>query len=289
MEIDFKAIEEKWRKKWEEAGIFKAREEKGEKKFYCLEMFPYPSGHGLHMGHMRNYAIADCIARFKRMQGFNVLYPAGYDSFGLPAENAALKHGIDPEEWTLNNIKIMQEQQRKLGFSYDWSRLVITCLPDYYKWNQWLFLQLFKKGLAYKKKAAVNFCPKCKTVLANEQVVQGKCWRCKSEVKIKVIEQWFFKITDYAEKLLEGLEKLDWPEEVKVMQRNWIGKSEGITINFKVKDSSIVLPVFTTRPDTLFGVTFIVIAPEHPLTLEIAKLAGKKKLEEVQELSLIHI
>ena len=251
-------------------------------------MFPYPSGEGLHMGHMRNYAIGDVIARYKRMQGFNVLYPMGYDSFGLPAENAAIARNANPKEWTLNNIRLMESQQKRLGFSYDWKRKIITCLPDYYRWNQWLFLQLYKKGLAYKKKAVVNFCPSCKTVLANEQVVDGKCWRCGSNVKIKVLEQWFFKITEYAEELLDDLEKVDWPEKVKVMQRNWIGKSEGILINFKVKDSNTTLKVFTTRPDTLFGVTFLAFAPEHPLLLELVKGTEyeekvKKFIEEVRK------
>src|SRR3989344_1119919 len=213
---DFKKIEEKWQEKWEKARIFKTEKNSKKKKFFCLEMFPYPSGFGIHMGHTRNYSIGDCYARFKRMNNFNVLYPMGYDAFGLPAENAAIKNKIDPKEWTFNNISIMKKQQSNLGLSYDWDREIATCLPEYYKWNQFIFLQLYKKGLAYRKEALVNFCSSCKTVLANEQVIDGKCWRCHNNVELKNLEQWFFKITEYAEELLNDLEKLDWPEKIKI-------------------------------------------------------------------------
>jgi len=277
--MGFKASEKKFRKEWEKKKIFKAKS--GNNKFYCLEMFPYPSGDGLHIGHTRNYAIGDCVARFKRMQGFNVLYPMGYDSFGLPAENAAIQKGADPEKWTLKNIKYFMEQQKTLGFSYDWDRLVITCLPEYYKWNQWIFLKMLEKELAYKKEGEVNWCPGCNTVLANEQVESGKCWRCKSAVKFEVLNQWYFKITEYADKLLKGLDKLDWSDRVKTMQKNWIGKSKGVEINFKISDTDEVFPVFTTRPDTIYGVTFVVMSPEHPKVLELIKENSNEK--EIKE------
>src|SRR3989338_2146582 len=235
--MDLNKIAEKWQKKWEEKDIFKVKKDK-KKKYYVLEMFPYPSGSGLHMGHMRNYAIGDCFSRYKRMSGFNVLYPMGYDAFGLPAENAAIQRGADPEEWTKKNMELMEKQQRSIGLSYDWSRKVATCFPEYYKWNQWIFLKFFEKKLAYRKKSYVNFCPKCDTVLANEQVHEGKCWRCKNIVEQKELEQWFFKIRNYAEELLNDLERLDWPEVVKIMQKNWIGKSIGTIINFSIKESS---------------------------------------------------
>jgi len=262
--VDFNEIADKWQKKWEDKYIFKVKKEKKKKKYYVLEMFPYPSA-ALHMGHLRNYSIGDCFARYKRMNGFNVLYPMGYDAFGLPAENAAIQHGIDPEKWTIDNIDVIKKQQKKMGISYDWSRSISTCLPDYYRWNQWIFLKFFDKGLAYRKKSYVNFCPKCDTVLANEQVHEGKCWRCKNTVEQKELEQWFFKIRNYAEELLNDLEKLDWPEQVNIMQKNWIGKSTGTIINFSIKESSEDIPIFTTRPDTIHGVTFMVFAPEHPL------------------------
>ncbi|MBI1936285.1 class I tRNA ligase family protein, partial [Candidatus Woesearchaeota archaeon] len=223
--IDFKKIAEKWQERWEKAKIFKVDEKSDKKKFFVLEMFPYPSNR-LHMGHLRNYSIGDCYARYKRMQGFNVLYPMGYDAFGLPAENAAIKHGIDPEKWTFANMNTIRQQQKDMGFSYDWGREVASLYQHYYKWNQWIFLKFYEKGLAYKKKAAVNWCKDCGTVLANEQVIDGKCWRCHNDVTETFLEQWFFKITDYAEELLKDIEKLEhWPERVKVMQRNWIGKS----------------------------------------------------------------
>jgi len=286
--VDFNQIQDKWQKKWEQKKVFEVKrtKERGKKKFYCLEMFPYPSGAGLHMGHMRNYAIGDAIARFKRMRGFNVLYPMGYDSFGLPAENAAIKYKADPEKWTRNNIKLMMSQQKMLGLSYDWSRQFATCDEDYYKWNQWIFLQFLKYGLAYKKKALVNWCPGCKTVLANEQVEQGKCWRCKSEVTEKELDQWFLKITEYADQLLNDIDKLEhWPERVKIMQKNWIGKSEGTDILFKIEGNGVVLPTFTTRCDTIYSVTFIVMAPEHPLAKEFVK--GTKYEKEFDRITKI--
>ncbi len=279
--FDFNAVAKKWQKKWKECRIFEVKEDKNKKKFYCLEMFPYPSGY-LHMGHVRNYSIGDAYARFKRMQGYNVLYPMGYDSFGLPAENAAIEHNIHPKIWTEEKIEGIKKQQKEMGFSYDWTREIATHKEEYYKWNQWFFIQFFKRGLVYKKKALVNWCPKCKTVLANEQVINGRCWRCDSLVEQKPLEQWFLKITDYAERLLKDLDKLEgWPEKVKTMQRNWIGRSEGTLINFKVKDMDIVLKTFTTRVDTIYGVTYLVIAPEHTLTEELIK--GTEKEREAKE------
>ncbi len=257
-------IEKKHQAAWEASGAF--RIEKNEKpKYYALEMFPYPSGN-LHMGHVRNYSIGDVVARFKKMNGYNMLHPMGWDSFGLPAENAAIKHGIHPYEWTKDNIENMRRQLKSLGLSYDWDRECATCREDYYKWTQWLFLLLYKNGLAYKKKSYVNWCPSCNTVLANEQVVNGACERCKTEVGKKDLEQWFFKITDYAGRLLDDISKLDgWPDKVKTMQANWIGRSYGAQVTFDVEGSDEKLTVFTTRPDTIFGVTFMVIAPESPL------------------------
>jgi len=268
---NFKEIEEKWQNKWDKNKIFKVNTNKKKKKYYNLEMFPYPSGSGLHMGHTRNYCIGDVNARFKRMNGFNVLYPMGYDAFGLPAENAAIKNKVNPKAWTFNNIKTMKEQQMKLGLSYDWDREIVTCIQNYYKWNQWIFLQFYKKGLAYRKESLVNFCNLCKTVLANEQVIDKKCWRCHNEVELKDLEQWFFKITDYAEELLKDLEKLDWPEKVKIMQKNWIGKSEGVLVKFQLENSKNYLEVFTTRIDTLYGVTFLVMAPENEKLINLVK------------------
>lgn len=272
MRYDFKNIEEKWQKKWEDVGEFKINEEdNGKPKYYALEMFPYPSGN-LHMGHVRNYSIGDVVARYKKMQGYNVLHPMGWDSFGLPAENAAIKNGLDPAEWTWSNIDNMRGQLKRLGFSYDWDREVATAKPDYYKFTQWMFEQLYKHDLAYKKKSYVNWCPSCKTVLANEQVVNGKCERCKSEVGKKDLEQWFFKITDYAQRLLDDIDKLGgWPDKVKSMQTNWIGRSEGAEIRFKIEGKEKELTVYTTRPDTIFGVSYMVIAPEHPVVDELIK------------------
>ncbi|MBI1969144.1 leucine--tRNA ligase [Candidatus Woesearchaeota archaeon] len=252
--MEFQKIDRKWQRRWEKEGIFKSSKSKG-KKYYVLEMFPYPSGSGLHMGHVRNYAIGDCYARFKRMQGCSVLYPMGYDAFGLPAENAAIERGADPKQWTHANIELMRKQQKSLGLSYDWDREVITCDKEYYRWNQWMFLKFYEKGLAYKKKAPVNFCPACGTVLANEQVIDGKCWRCKGEVETRNLEQWFFKITNYAEELLNNLEKLeDWPERVKIMQRNWIGKSQGTEILFPLVGdyNFVLLHGFSGSPTGIF-------------------------------------
>jgi leucyl-tRNA synthetase len=241
--MDFKLIEQKWQKEWEKSGIFKVNESKSKKKFYCLEMFPYPSGAFLHMGHVRNYSMGDVIARFKRMQGFNVLYPMGYDSFGLPAENAAKKEKIHPKIYTENAIKKIVEAQKALGNSYDWTRVIATHRPEYYKWNQYFFLKFLEKGLAYRKKAPVNFCPNCNTVLADEEVESGKCWRCETEVEMKELDQWFLKTTAYADELLEDLEKLDWSDQLKGMQRNWIGKSKGVEINFKIENKQKVILV----------------------------------------------
>lgn len=268
---DFKVIEAKWQQYWEEHGFYKVTEDPGRPKYYDLEMFPYPSGN-LHMGHVRNYAIGDVVARFKSMNGFNVLHPMGWDAFGLPAENAAIKNGIHPAIWTYANIENMKRQLKTMGISYDWDRELATCKPDYYKFTQWMFLKLYEHDLAYKKKSAVNWCPSCQTVLANEQVVNGSCERCEAVVEKKQLEQWFFKITDYAQRLLDDLEMLPgWPEKVKIMQRNWIGRSEGCQFNMHIKGSDQVIPVFTTRADTVFGVTYMVMAPEHPLVEEISR------------------
>ncbi|KUK32356.1 MAG: Leucine--tRNA ligase [Thermoanaerobacterales bacterium 50_218] len=283
---NFRLVERKWQERWEKEEAFRVTENPSLPKFYCLEMFPYPSGN-LHMGHVRNYAIGDVVARFYRMQGYQVLHPMGWDAFGLPAENAAIKHGIHPAKWTWDNIDNMRRQLKLLGVSYDWSREIATCHPDYYRWTQWLFLQFYKNGLAYRKKAAVNWCPACATVLANEQVKDGKCERCGTEVTKKELEQWFFRITAYADRLLEDLKKLEgWPEKVRVMQENWIGRSEGVEIRFKLENGKDV-PVFTTRPDTIYGVTYIVLAPEHPLVEELLQgnpdaLEIKKFIEKVR-------
>lgn len=277
----FREIEQKWQQYWEEQKLHQVPEDQNKPKYYCLEMFPYPSGN-LHMGHVRNYSIGDVVSRFKTMQGFNVLHPMGWDSFGLPAENAAIKHGVHPEKWTWENIANMRHQLQQLGLSYDWDREIATCHPDYYKWTQWLFLQLYKNGLAYKKKAAVNWCPSCATVLANEQVVNGACERCDAEVTKRDLEQWFFKITDYAQRLLDDIEKLGgWPDKVKIMQDNWIGRSEGAMIDFEIDGIDEKVTVFTTRPDTIFGVSYMVLAPEHPLVLKLA--AGTEQEQIVNE------
>ena len=261
---NFREIEKKWQKYWADNNTFKMEEKPDMEKYYVLEMFPYPSGK-LHMGHVRNYSIGDVVARFKNMQGYNVLHPMGFDSFGLPAENAAIKHGVAPDIWTWDNIHEMEEQLSELGLSYDWDREVCTCHPDYYKWMQWIFIQFYKKGLAYKKENPVNWCPDCQTVLANEQVVDGVCERCGAPVGKKNLSQWYFKITDYAERLLKNLDTLDgWPNKVKIMQKNWIGKSVGAEVDFAIKDDVRKLKIFTTRVDTLFGVTYMVLAPEHP-------------------------
>ncbi len=263
-------IEQKWQRRWESEQAFKVCEDPSRPKYYVLEMFPYPSGR-IHMGHVRNYSIGDVVARFKRMRGFNVLHPMGWDAFGLPAENAAIERGVHPDVWTHENVHYMKNQLKRLGLSYDWDREVATCSPDYYRWNQWIFIQFFKKGLAYKKSSFVNWCPSCETVLANEQVIDGRCWRCDSVVTQKELEQWFFRITDYAEELLADLEKLTgWPDKVLTMQRNWIGKSIGAEIEFPLVGHAGALRIFTTRPDTIFGATFVSLAVEHPLAQELS-------------------
>lgn len=287
VKYDFKKIENKWQKTWKEEKTFKTIDDFSKEKYYVLEMFPYPSGK-LHMGHVRNYSIGDAIARIKKMQGFNVLHPMGFDSFGLPAENAAIKNNVEPSEWTEKNTKEMEEQLDKLGFSYDWNREVSTCRPDYYRWMQWIFIQFYKKGLAYKKENPVNWCPSCKTVLANEQVVNGECERCKSTVGKKNLSQWYLKITDYADELLQDLDKLkDWPDKVKTMQKNWIGKSIGAEISFDIVDFDKKLNVFTTRADTVFGVTYMVISPEHPFVKELIKGRPEEEaaLDYIEEVS----
>ena len=274
-------IEKKWFDIWEETKPYKVDDNSPKPKYFALSMFPYPSGK-LHMGHVRNYTITDVVARFKKAQGFNVLHPMGWDSFGLPAENAAIQRGANPQQWTLENISYMTKQLKMLGLSVDWDREVTTCLPDYYKWTQWLFLQLYKKGLAYKKNAPVNWCEKCATVLANEQVIDGKCWRCDSEVTKKNLSQWFFKITEYSEQLLQDLDKLTgWGDNVKTMQENWIGKSTGAILKFKVKElEDVEIPVYTTRADTAFGITYLVVAPEYK---DIEKLTTPDNLQKVNE------
>ncbi len=272
MNYDFKTIEAKWQEHWEDNKSFKVERDSSKKKYYLLEMFPYPSGR-IHMGHVRNYGIGDAVARFMRMKGFNVLHPIGWDAFGLPAENAAIQNKTHPAQWTEENISSMQIQLRSLGFSYDWDREIATCRPEYYRWNQWCFLQFYEKGLVYRKKSQVNWCEACNTVLANEQVVDGCCWRCDGEVEDRFQEGWFLKITDYADRLLEGCKTLSgkWPDKVLAMQSNWIGKSYGAEVDFQVKGKDEAVKVFTTRPDTLYGATFMVLAPEHPLTLELSR------------------
>ncbi len=275
-----KEIEQKWQKKWADEETYKTEADPSLKKYYVLEMFPYPSGN-LHMGHVRNYSIGDVLARYKRMAGFNVIHPMGYDAFGMPAENAAIKHGVRPSDWTFSNIENMTRQQQTMGLSYDWDREVETCRPDYYRWTQWLFELFYKRGLAYKKAASVNWCDTCGTVLANEQVVDGKCWRCDSEVHKKSLSQWFLKITDYADELLKDLELLKgWPERVKTMQDNWIGRSEGLEFAFDFPAIGEKIPVYTTRPDTAFGVTFLALAAEHPLVEKIC--ADNPKAAEIK-------
>ena len=274
------AIEEKWQKKWEEERAFKVTEDPNKKKYYLLEMFPYPSGK-IHIGHVRNYTIGDVVARYKRMKGFNVLHPIGWDAFGMPAENAAIEHKIHPSKWTHENIDHMRQQLKRMGFSYDWDRELATCEPKYYRWEQLFFIWMYEKGLAYKKRSSVNFCVKCDTVLANEQVEGGQCWRCGTEVTEKVLDQWFFKITAYIEELLEYCDKLPgWPERVMTMQKNWIGKSYGCEVDFPMADGPGAVKVFTTRQDTLFGATFMLVAAEHPLVTELAK--GKPCETEVR-------
>ena len=289
-------IEKKWQKYWDETKLNKVYNDKNKEKYYVLSMLPYPSGK-LHMGHVRNYTISDVIARYKRMNGYNVLHPMGWDSFGLPAENAAIQHGANPKKWTLDNIAYMKQQLKALGLMIDWDREVTTCLPEYYKWTQYFFVKLFKKGLAYKKEAAVNWCNNCATVLANEQVIDGKCWRCDGQVEKKYLSQWFLKITDYAQELLDDLDKLKgWPDSVKTMQKNWIDRSTGAILRFKVKEiDGLEVPVYTTRPDTAYGITYLVVAPEYKdiekLTTPENKAAveayrqNARKMSEIERLS----
>ncbi len=289
-------IEKKWQKHWDETKLNKVYNDKDKEKYYILSMLPYPSGK-LHMGHVRNYTISDVIARYKRMNGYNVLHPMGWDSFGLPAENAAIQHGANPKKWTLDNIAYMKQQLKSLGLMIDWDREVTTCLPEYYKWTQYFFIQMMKKGLAYKKEAAVNWCNNCATVLANEQVIDGKCWRCDGEVEKKYLSQWFLKITDYAQELLDDIEKLKgWPDSVKTMQKNWIDRSTGAILRFKVKEiEGLEVPVYTTRPDTAYGITYLVVAPEYKdiekLTTPENKAAveayrqNARKMSEIERLS----
>jgi leucyl-tRNA synthetase len=269
---DFQAVEAKWHRYWDQINLGRAEERPGRPKYYCLVMFPYPSGSNLHMGHVRNYSIGDVIVRFKLMQGYTVLNPMGWDAFGLPAENAAIKSGIHPNDYTRQNIAVMTRQLKALDLNYDWNRELATCDEEYYRWTQWLFLQFFHAGLAYKKKSLVNWCETCHTVLANEQVINGVCWRCKGPVQKKELEQWYLKITDYAQRLLDDLHKLtQWPERVKLMQENWIGRSEGVEFKMQIEGTDKQLPVFTTRLDTVFGVTYVSIAPEHPLLQDVMR------------------
>src|SRR5579871_6676919 len=275
---DAQRVESKWTERWQQdASIYAAEPDSAKKKFYVLEMLPYPSG-ALHMGHVRNYSIGDALARYMWMSGYNVLHPMGWDSFGLPAENAAISANVPPREWTLRNIANMKAQMKRLGFAYDWSREVTTCFPDYYRWNQWFFVKLYERGLAYRKKSKVNWCPKCCTVLANEQVLSnGCCWRHEDTVvEQRELEQWFLRITNYAEELLRDLDKLDgWPEKVRTMQRNWIGRSEGTLVDFKLEGTTdsreSTITVFTTRVDTIYGATSIQLAPQHPLVARLTK------------------
>ena len=277
---DFQAFEKKWQKIWEKEEAFRSSEDTQKRKYYCLEMYPYPSGR-IHMGQVRNYAIGDVISRFMSMMGLNVIHPIGWDALGMPAENAAITQGIHPQKWTLDNVSHMKGQLKRLGFSYDWSREVNTCLPEYYKWNQWIFLKMLDKNLAYRRKSWVNWCPQCQTVLANEQVVGERCWRCDTVVKQKEMEQWFLKITDYAEELLSGHEILEkWPGHVLLMQKNWIGRSTGAHVTFPLPGSSWSIEVFTTRVDTIYGATFVALSPEHPLSREL--IADSKDREKLQ-------
>ncbi len=277
---DFAAIEAKWQKHWLAASTFKVSEDPARRKYYLLEMFPYPSGR-IHMGHVRNYSIGDVIARFKRMQGYNVLHPMGWDAFGLPAENAALKHDTHPATWTYENIAYMKRQLQRMGFSYDWDRELATCDPAYYRWEQMFFLKMYAKGLVYRKMTTVNWCESCRTVLANEQVIDGQCWRCDSLVLPQDMHGWFFRITDYADELLDECDNLPgWPEKVLTMQRNWIGKSVGAEIDFPVEGTGQVLKIFTTRPDTIFGATFMSVAPEHPLVESSRQTSQSEQVDQ---------
>jgi len=278
---DFQGIETKWQKIWEDRRVFEVKEDPGKAKYYLLEMYPYPSGR-IHMGHVRNYSIGDVIARYHIMKGLNVLHPIGWDALGMPAENAAIKHGIHPRDWTLDNISHMKSQLIRMGFSYDWSREVNTCLPEYYRWNQWLFLKMHERGLAFRKKSWVNWCPQCRTVLANEQAAGDECWRCSSRVEQKEMEHWFLKITAYAHELLSGHAELKkWPEHVLAMQRNWIGESGGAFLEFPIEGTDLSIEVFTTRVDTTYGATFLLLSPEHPLVGELIRDSAEREKIEV--------
>lgn len=281
--MDKIAVEQKWNKLWAEQNVYKFDKTNPDNKYYVLEMFSYPSGAKLHIGHWYNYGLTDSFARYQIMKGKNVFQPMGFDAFGLPAENYAIKTGVHPQDSTLHNIQVMEQQLRNIGAMFDWEHEIKTCLPDYYKWTQWLFCQLYKHGLAYRKKAPVNWCPSCNTVLANEQVIDGHCERCDSQVVKKDLTQWFFKITDYAEELITGLDTIDWPEKTKAMQRNWIGKSQGGEIVFDLADGSGSFRVFTTRADTLYGCTYVILAPEHPLVDKITTAEHKAEVEEYKE------
>jgi leucyl-tRNA synthetase len=266
---DYRTIERRWQEAWEREGIYRARDDAPGEKYYVLEMLPYPSG-DLHVGHAKNYTLGDAVARMQRMRGYNVVHPMGFDAFGLPAENAAIERGVDPGVWTHNNIANMERQIRLMGTGYDWTREFATCDPEYYRWNQWIFLRLYEDGLAYKREAPVNWCPKDRTVLANEQVEDGRCWRCGTLVERRNLSQWFLKITAYADRLLAAIGRLDgWPDKIRTIQRNWIGRSEGVTFSFEVENVSERISVYTTRLDTLFGVTYLALAPEHPLVAKI--------------------
>ncbi|MDP4197783.1 MAG: class I tRNA ligase family protein, partial [Bacteroidota bacterium] len=284
MKYPYSEVEKRWQSYWEDNKIYKTDLKKTDNKLYCLVMFIYPSGAKLHIGHWYNYGPTDSWARYKKLKGFNVFEPIGYDAFGLPAENYAIKTGIHPYDSTMKNIKDIRVMLKNMGNMYDWDSELMTCVPEYYKWNQWLFLQLYKKGLAYRKNAPVNWCPSCQTVLANEQVLSdGTCERCGSTVIHKNLTQWFFKITEYAEELLSGLEKINWPEKTKLMQRNWIGKSTGTEVKFKIEGHDEEMTVFTTRPDTLFGVTYVVLAPEQPLVEKITKAEYIEKVNQYKD------
>jgi len=280
MKYDYKTIEEKWQRIWEQKKLFKATFEKDRQKYYCLEMFPYPSGK-IHMGHVRNYSIGDVIVRMKKMKGYNVLHPMGWDALGMPAENAAIKHKTHPETWTLANIEEMKKQLKRLGLWYDWEREVATCRPDYYKWNQYIFIKMFEMGLVYKKESEVNWCPSCKTVLANEQVVNNGCWRCSAQVEFKKLNQWFLKISDYADELVTAHNELSkWPPQVLLMQKNWIGKSKGAAVQFEVEGTPLIIDIFTTRLDTIFGATFFALSVKHPMVKQL--IADHPQKEEIQ-------